>query len=149
MKSTLLHEHHGLRTFAVILATRDEVVSSITSFATAQRLAATQFTAIGALSRAVVAFFDWESGQYRNIAIHEQVEVLSLLGDITLDEGKPKMHAHIVLGKSDGTAHGGHVVEALVRPTMEIILTETPTHLRRRFDRKSGLPLIDPERAAR
>jgi uncharacterized protein len=148
MKSTLLHEHQGLRTFAVVLATGDEVVSSITSLATEQHLATTQFTAIGALSRAVVAFFEWESRRYRNIAIDEQVEVLSLLGDITLDEGKPKVHAHVVLGKSDGTAHGGHLGEAVVRPTLEIILTETPKHLRRRFDRESGLPLIDASRPA-
>jgi uncharacterized protein len=143
MKTRLLHEHQGLRTFAVVLATGDEVMASLTSFATDHRLAATQFTAIGALSRAVVAFFEWESRQYRNIPIEEQVEVLSLLGDITLDADKPKVHAHIVLGKSDGSAQGGHLVEAVARPTVEVILTETPTHLRRRFDPASGLPLID------
>ena len=143
MKTTLLHEHQGLRTFAVVLATGDEVMASLTSFATEHRLATTQFTAIGALSRVVVAFFDWESRRYQNIPIDEQVEVLSLLGDITLDADKPKVHAHIVLGKADGSAHGGHLVEAVARPTVEIILTETPTHLRRRFDPASGLPLID------
>jgi uncharacterized protein len=145
MKSTLLHEHQGLRTFAVVLATGDEVMSSIASFATTQHLAATQLTAIGALSRAVVAFFEWESRRYKNIPIDEQVEVLSLLGDITLDKGTPKVHAHIVLGKADGSAHGGHLVEAVVRPTMEIVLTETPTHLQRRFDPESGLALISTQ----
>jgi uncharacterized protein len=144
MKSTLLHEDQGLRTFAVVLATEDEVMSSLSAFASEHRLTATQFTAIGALSRVIVAFFDWSTRQYRNIPIDEQVEVLSLLGDITLDQGKPKVHAHIVLGKADASAHGGHLVEAIVRPTMEIILTETPKHLRRRFDAESGLSLIDP-----
>jgi predicted DNA-binding protein with PD1-like motif len=143
MKTTLLHEHQGLRTFAVILAAGEEVMSSISAFATEHNLAATQLSAIGALSRALVAFFDWPSRQYRNIAIDEQVEVLSLLGDVSLDEGKPKVHAHVVLGKSDASAHGGHLVEGIVRPTMEIILTESPTHLRRRFDPESGLSLID------
>ena len=143
MNSTLLHEHQGLRMFAVVLATGDEVTSSITTFAAEHHLAATQFSAIGALSQAVVAFFEWQSRQYRHIAIDEQVEVLSLLGDITLDQGEPKVHAHVVLGKSDGSAHGGHLVKAIVRPTMEIILTETPAHLTRRFDPESGLPLIE------
>jgi uncharacterized protein len=143
MKSTMLHENQGLRTFAVVLETGEEVMASITSFAEEQRLAATQLSAIGALSRAVVAFFEWESRRYRNIPIDEQVEVLSLLGDVTLDRGKPKVHAHVVLGRSDGSAHGGHLVEAVVRPTMEIILTEAPAHLRRRFDPESGLALID------
>jgi predicted DNA-binding protein with PD1-like motif len=143
MKSTLLHESQGLRTFAVVLATGDEVMSSIASFAAAQHLGATQFTAIGALSRAVVAFFEWDSRRYRNIPIDEQVEVLSLLGDITLEQGKQKVHAHIVVGRPDASAHGGHLVEGFVRPTLEIVLTETPTHLRRRFDPESGLALID------
>jgi uncharacterized protein len=143
MKTTLLHENHGLRTFAVVLASGDEVTSSIAAFASEHHLAASQFTAIGALSRAVVAFFEWQTRQYRNIPIDEQVEVLSLLGDITLDQGKPKMHAHIVLGKADASAHGGHLVEGIVRPTLEIILTETPRHLRRRFDPESSLSLID------
>jgi predicted DNA-binding protein with PD1-like motif len=144
MKTKLLNGTAGLRTFAVVLATGDEVVSSISAFAAEHQLSAAQFTAIGALSRAVVAYFDWPSRTYRNISIDEQVEILSLMGDIALDDGKPKLHAHIVVGKSDASAHGGHLVEGIVRPTLELVLTETPAHLRRRFDPESGLALIDP-----
>jgi predicted DNA-binding protein with PD1-like motif len=82
--------------------------------------------------------------KYKPIAIDEQVEVLSFIGDITLDQGRPKLHAHVVLGKADGTAHGGHLLEGHVRPTLEVIVTETPRHLRRRFDPASGIALIDP-----
>jgi len=67
-----------------------------------------------------------------------------LVGDISMDDGKPKVHAHVVVGKSDATAHGGHLIEGHVRPTLEIVVTETPRHLHRRFDRESGLALIDP-----
>ncbi len=144
MKAVLLHEHDGRRTFAVVLSTGDEALTALTAFAVDQQLRATQFTAIGAFSRLVVAYFDWSTKEYRNIAIDEQVEVLSLVGDITLDQGKPKVHAHVVIGKADATAHGGHLVDGQVRPTLEIILTESPAHLRRRFDPVSGLPLIDP-----
>lgn len=86
----------------------------------------TQFSAIGALSRVVVAYFDWTTKDYRRIAIEEQVEVLSLVGDVSLDAGTPKVHAHVVVGKADATAHGGHLIEGHVRPRLEIILTETP-----------------------
>ena len=144
MKAALLHEHAGFRTFALVLATGDEAVNAIASFAVERRLRATQFTAIGALSRVVVAYFDWPAREYRNIAIDEQVEVLSLIGDIALDHGKPKVHAHVVIGKADATAHGGHLIEAHVRPTLEIVLTEMPQHLERRFDPASGLNLIHP-----
>jgi len=144
MKTALLDERGGLRTFVIVLATDDEAVKSLTSFAVNQRLAASHFTAIGAFSRAVVAYFDWSAKQYRHISIDEQVEVLSLMGDVTIEDGKPKVHAHVVLGKADATAHGGHLIEASVRPTLEIVVTETPRPLHRRFDPTSGVALIDP-----
>jgi uncharacterized protein len=144
MKSTLIDQRGGLRTFVLVLATGDEAVKTLSSFAVTERLGASHFTAIGAFSRAVVSYFDWSAKQYRKIAIDEQVEVLSLIGDISLEDGTPKVHAHTVLGKSDATAHGGHLVEAYVRPTLEIVATELPRHLHRRVDRESGLALIDP-----
>ena len=144
MNTALLHEHEGLRTFALVLETGDETIRALTSFATEHRVKATQFTAIGAFSRVVVAYFDWTTKKYRNVPIDEQVEVLSLVGDISLEGDAPKVHAHVVLGKADATAHGGHLIEGHVRPTLEVVLTETPRHLRRRFDRASGLNLIDP-----
>jgi predicted DNA-binding protein with PD1-like motif len=143
MKSTLIDQRDGLRTFVVVLATGDEVVKALTAFATEQRLSASHLTAIGAFSKAVVAYFDWSTRQYHHVPIGEQVEVLSLVGDITRDGDAPKLHAHVVLGKADATAHGGHLIEAVVRPTLEVVLTELPRPLHRRFDRESGLALID------
>ena len=144
MKATLLHEHEGLRTFAVVLGIGDEAMAAIASFATEHRVGATQFTAIGAFSRVVVAYFDWRAKAYRRLPIDEQVEVLSLIGDITFKEGQPNVHAHVVVGKADATAHGGHLFEGHVRPTLEIVMTETPAHLHRRFDPDTGLNLISP-----
>jgi uncharacterized protein len=145
MKAELLNEHGGLRTFALVLATGDEAIGALTAFARDRQLRATQFTAIGAFSRLVVAYFDWTTRQYRNTTITEQVEVLSLMGDVTLEGGQPKVHAHVVISKADATAHGGHLVEGVVRPTLEILMTETPSYLGRRFDPQSGLALIDPQ----
>jgi predicted DNA-binding protein with PD1-like motif len=73
------------------------------------------------------------------------VEVLSLVGDIALDSQQPRVHAHVVVGKADGTAHGGHLLEAHVWPTLEVVLTKTPDTLRKRFDPETGLTLIDAE----
>jgi uncharacterized protein len=143
MKTKLLHEDDGARTFVLVLDTGDEALASLTAFAAKHRLGASRFTAIGAFSNAVVAYFDWTMKNYKHISVAEQVEVLSLIGDIADDRGTPKIHAHVVLGKADATAHGGHLVSGHVRPTLEIVLTETPPHLRRRFDPDSGLALID------
>ena len=130
--------------FMLVLATGDEAIASLTSFAREQQLHTSQFTAIGAFSSAVVAYFDWEKKDYRKIPISEQVEVLSLLGDITIEQDGPKIHAHVVLGQQDASARGGHLSSGHVRPTLEIVLTESPRYLRRRFDAESGLALIDP-----
>jgi predicted DNA-binding protein with PD1-like motif len=70
------------------------------------------------------------------------VEVLSLIGDVALEGTHPKVHAHVVLGLSDSSARGGHLLEAHVRPTLEVILTESPGYLARVHDAKSGLALI-------
>ncbi len=148
MKATLLHEDHGLRIFSVVLSHRDEVITSLTAFATKHQLGGSHFTAVGAFERAVVAYFDWSSKSYIRIPIDEQVEVLTLAGDITIDDEWPKVHAHVVVGKRDGTAHGGHLMEGHVRPTLEMVVTEVPQHLYRRHDPESGLALIDPSRPA-
>jgi len=144
MKAKLIQEQRE-KTFALIFETGDEVAAGLLEFAKRNRLAGSHFTAIGACSDVVLGYFDWQTKQYRKIPIREQVEVVSLIGDIALDQGEPKVHAHVVVGKSDGTAHGGHLLEAHVRPTLEVILTESPRHLRKHYDPESGLALIDPE----
>lgn len=144
MKSKVI-KRIGERTFVLVMDNGDEVVRTLTEFAKAQGLAGSHFTAIGALRNVTLGFFDWHTKDYRRIELDEQVEVLSLLGDIALDEGEPRVHAHIVVGKRDGTAHGGHLLGAQVRPTLEIVLIETPALLRRTFDPESGLALINLE----
>ena len=143
MQSKLLHEADGKRTFAVILQKGDEAMRCLQGFAAKERLGGAQVTAIGALSGAKLAFFDWETKQYRPIPVEEQVEVASLVGDIAVGpDGKPSVHVHAVLGRRDGTALAGHLQAGHVRPTLEIIITESPAHLCKVKDAESGLALI-------
>ena len=145
MQSKLLHDNDGQRTFAVVLETGDEVMASLQAFADRERLAAAQITAIGALSDVVLAYFDWSSKQYQKIPVREQVEVASMIGDVALaPDGKRALHIHLVVGRRDGTALAGHLGEAHVRPTLEVVLTEQPAHLRKVHDPESGLALIRP-----
>jgi predicted DNA-binding protein with PD1-like motif len=131
------------RTFALIFDTGDEIISELKRFAEAQSLSGSSFKAIGALSDARLDWFDWEDKKYKvAIDIQEQVEVLSLIGDIALKDGKPEVHAHMVVGKKDGAAFGGHLQMAHVRPTLELILTESPRELQKQVDPESGLALI-------
>ena len=141
MKTKLIHDN-GEKTFAIIFDKGDEVASGLLAFAKENKLSASHFTAIGAFERVTLGFFERERKDYKRITIDEQVEVLSLIGDVALDEDEPKVHAHVVVGKADGTAHGGHLLEARVWPTLEVILVESPQHLQRKVDKETGLALI-------
>jgi predicted DNA-binding protein with PD1-like motif len=141
MHYQLIHED-DTRTWAVILDPGDEAATCLLDFAKAENLSAAHLTAIGAFERAVLGYFDWSTKQYRRNPVDEQVEVVSLIGDVALKGDQPKVHMHAVLGKSDGNALGGHLLEGHVRPTLEVTVTEAPAHLRRRHDPESGLALI-------
>lgn len=130
------------RTFALIFDRGDEVVSTLEEFAADQGLSASRMTAIGAFERATLGYFDWERKDYERIPVDEQVEVLSLVGDIALKDGKPKLHLHVVLGRRDGSTCGGHLLDARVRPTLEVLLVDSPAYLKREHDPVSGLALI-------
>lgn len=127
----------------LIFDTGDEVVSTLTKFAKENHIAAAHFTAIGAFSDAGLGYFDLQKKDYLKNKVDEQVEVVSLIGDIALDNGEPKVHAHVVVGKKNGSAMGGHLLEAHVRPTLELILQDSGEQLKRKYDPESGLALID------
>ena len=143
MKSKLLHDQRGLKTFALVFDKNEEAKESLLRFATENELRGAQVTAIRAFSDVMLGFFDREKKSYQEIPIKEQVEVLSFVGNIIEKDGKPMLHAHVVIGKPDGTAHGGHFLNGRVWPTLEMIVSEMPVHLRRVRDEETGLPLID------
>lgn len=131
------------KTFVIVLDTGDEVLSSLKTFAQREHLASGSFKAIGALSSVELGWFNWETKKYQTaVNLEEQIELLSLIGDIALKDEEPQVHAHLVIGRQDGTAHGGHLLRAIVRPTCEIVVTENPLHLQKQFDASSGLVLI-------
>ncbi len=142
MKSRLLDDSNGQKTYALVFDAGDEAMAGLLDFAQRENLAAAQLTGIGAFSDVVLGYFDWQTKEYQRNPVADQVEVLSFLGDVALKDGKPQLHVHVVCGLFDGRAVGGHLLEAHVRPTLEVVLTEPPAHLRREHDPESGLALI-------
>lgn len=143
MKSKLLDATQGRKTYALVFDKDEEVATCLKEFAKAEHLAGSHFTAIGAFSRVTLGFFDRARKEYKKIPVDEQVEVLSLIGNIGVYQDEPRLHAHVVVGKSDGTAMGGHLMEGIVWPTLEVVIEESPRHLQRHLDDETGLPLID------
>ena len=131
------------KTYVMIFETGDELAAGLKQFASEQKLAGSSFKAIGALASVKLGWLNWETKKYQpSVALDEQLELLSMIGDIALKDGEPQVHAHVVVGKADGTAHGGHLQQAIVRPTCEVVLTESPTHLQKQMDPESGIALI-------
>ena len=146
MKAKVI-EDADVVTYVVVCDPGDEAVSALTQFARAERLEAAQITAVGAFEHAIVGRFDREARDYRRIPVDEQCELLSLIGDVAEGQDGPIVHMHAVLGLSDGTTRGGHLLEGRVFPTLEAIVTETPAELRRILRPDIGIALIDLDRS--
>ena len=142
MQSKLIDDGNE-KTFAVVFDEGDEAMAGLQSFAEKNQITAAQITAIGAFSDVTLGFYDRKRKEYKRNHLAEQVEVVSLVGDISTYQGKPKVHVHCVVAKPDATAYGGHLLEAKVWPTLEVIVVESPKALRRTWDPEAGLPLID------
>lgn len=144
MKGKLVSADDGVKTHVVVLETGEEAFEALTQYVNEAGIAAASITAIGAFERATLAFYVYETRSYKEISVDEASEVLSLLGDVAVtDDGKAGLHLHAVLGLADGSARGGHFLKGIVRPTLEVILTETPACLRRRKRDDLGIALID------
>jgi uncharacterized protein len=146
MKSKVV-EDADVVTYVVVCDPGDEAVSALAQFARSERLEAAQITAIGAFERATVGWFDPAARDYRRIPVDEQCEVLSLIGDVAEGQDGPIVHVHVVLGLSDGTTRGGHLLEGRVLPTLEVVITETPAELRKVLRPDIGIALIDLDRS--
>jgi predicted DNA-binding protein with PD1-like motif len=144
MQVQLLNPGEPTKHYAVIFYQGDEAFSGLLEFAEKYHVTSAHFTAIGALNGATVGWFDPQRKMYKKIPIEGQVEVISMIGDIALYQGKPVVHTHMVVGTSDGTTRGGHVLDAYVSPTLEVMVTVDPATMQKRFDPETDLTLIDP-----
>lgn len=143
MDAILLETTNGLRTFALVLRDGDEWPAPVRTWLKEAGVSSASFTAIGAFQSVTLGYFDFAVRDYVRIPVDEQAEVLTLTGNVaTGADGEPGIHAHVSIGLRDGAARGGHLLEARIRPTLELILTEHPPHLRRRSDPHTGLALI-------
>jgi predicted DNA-binding protein with PD1-like motif len=135
----------GTKSYALVLAQGDEVLTALAEFAREQNVVSARFTGIGAVLNAEVGWFDPVQKVYKGMFFGEQMEVLALTGDIALGtDAAPKVHAHVALGRSDAHVRGGHLLSAMVSPTLEVFLTTYPQPLHKRRNPAVGLELIDP-----
>jgi predicted DNA-binding protein with PD1-like motif len=144
MKVQMVSHGEQSRQFAVIFYQGDEAFSGLLEFAEKYHITSAHFTAIGAVNGATLGWFDPQRKMYKKIPITGQHEVIGMSGDIALYQGKPVVHTHMLVGNSDGTTQGGHVLAAYVSPTLEVMVTVDPVTMQKRFDPDTDLTLIDP-----
>jgi predicted DNA-binding protein with PD1-like motif len=144
MQVRLLNPEETTKQYEVIFYQGDEAFSGLAEFAEKYHVTSAHFTAIGALNGATLGWFDPQRKMYKKIPISGQQEAIGMSGDIALYQGKPIVHTHMVVAGPDGTTHGGHVLEAYVSPTLEVMVTVDPVTMQKRFDPATDLTLIDP-----
>jgi predicted DNA-binding protein with PD1-like motif len=130
----------------LVLDPGEEIVGSLLGFARQRGIRAAQVQGIGAAHDVSLGYFDPRQRAYEEILLPEQVEILALGGNLSLHEGDPRAHLHVVVGLADGSTRGGHLNRGVVRPTLELFVTAFGRMLRRALDDASGLPLLAPGR---
>src|SRR5271167_1617023 len=144
MQVQLLNPGDQTKQYAVIFYQGDEAFSGLLEFAEKYHVTSAHFTAIGAVSGATLGWFDPQRKMYKKIPSDGQHEVIAMSGDIALYQGKPVVHTHMAVGGPDGTTRAGHVLSAVVSPTLEVMVTVDPVTMHKRFDPDTDLTLIDP-----
>ncbi len=142
MRSQLLGKTPA-NNYILVFETGDSIIDGMLEFVREHKIRSGFFYGVGACHHVTLGFFDHKRKEYLRTPVEEQVEVMSLAGNITLFEDAPKIHAHIVIGKQDSTAHGGHLIEAIVSPTLEVFFSTSPEVLHRTRDAETNLPLIE------
>lgn len=144
VKVKLISDNGSTSTYAIIFAAGDEIISGLKEFADKYQVKSAHFTAIGDASSAKFGWYDKSRKMFKVNEIKGFAEITSLIGDIALNNNNPVVHAHINLATEDGLVHGGHLLEAFVAPTLEVIMTVEPVPLHKKPNEEFGIFIIDP-----
>jgi len=144
VKVKLLSTNGQTKNYVLIFAMGDEVRSGLTEFAQKYQVKTAHFTAIGDATSAKFGFFDYDRKMFKLIPISDPSEVSSLNGNIAVLNGKQVVHVHANVATDDGIIHGGHLLELITGPTLEVFLTVEPTTLYKKVNPRFGAGIIDP-----
>jgi uncharacterized protein len=131
-----------MKTHMLVLRTGDDALKAIAEFARQKSINGGTFSAIGAFETSTIAYWNWETKEYEPIEVAEQVEVLTMTGNVAVAGNERRLHAHVILGRRDGSTIGGHLMKAVVRPTLEVFMVDLGMRLARTRDEATGLWLL-------
>lgn len=143
MKHTPLAASNLGRSFALVFDTGDDALAELQQFCEREHVYTARMYGIGGFRSVRLGYYDMEAKRYEPIDVDEQVELVSFIGNVTLYDSKPRLHAHCVISHRDGHCTGGHLLNGTVRPTLELFVEELPSRLHRVDRPDVGIPLID------
>lgn len=136
-----LFEFNANKELMVRLKHNADLVQAITELARSKGIEAGSFTAIGALKSARLACYDQTAHEYREIRINSACELASCTGNVSLKDGEPFVHAHVVLADEAGNTKGGHLLEGIVFAAEVHLRQLEGPRLERKHDEVTGLSL--------
>ncbi|WP_295767255.1 PPC domain-containing DNA-binding protein [uncultured Mucilaginibacter sp.] len=107
---------------------------------------AAHFKGLGDAMHAKVGWYENSKKMFKVISLDEPAEITSLIGNITMNQGKPVVHAHINLADSNGMVHGGHLLEGFIFPTLEVFVTVEPNTMFKKMYEEAGAFVIDADK---
>lgn len=129
--------------YVVSIMNRTEITKAITAFVVEHDIKAGTVYGLGAVNEASLRFFNPATKKYVDKTFTEQMEITNLTGNISQKDGKPYVHLHITLGRSDYTALAGHLLTAVINGAGEFVIEKFDGTAERYFDEGIGLNLYD------
>jgi uncharacterized protein len=119
----------------------DDLLIALTTICQEMVIALGEVKAIGAVSQAKIGYYHQDTRLYEWLDLSRPLEILTLEGNISLKEGKPFVHAHVILGDGEGRAYGGHLAEGTTVFATEFVIQELKADqsLNRQMDDETGL----------
>lgn len=140
---TILYQH--LPSVALRFTKGEELISLLTTYAKETNISFASFTLIGACSSVLLSYYNLETKQYEDKEIKEDMEIVSVIGNISLKDNEPFIHSHGVFSKRDFSTIGGHLKSITISGTGEVFLTIYPIQITREYDEDTGLFLLSNE----
>ncbi|MDR2047616.1 MAG: DNA-binding protein [Clostridiales bacterium] len=121
----------------------EEILNALAEIAEREGIRAGCLSAIGAVDYLKAGLFDPKQKKYFVNVFEKDMEIVSLVGNISRMDGRPYLHAHISAADVNGAVVGGHLNEARVSLTCELVITVFEGGTGRKFDAETGLNLLD------
>ena len=139
----MLREVSASRRFMGRLPQGADLLEALNQLCARENITAGEVKAIGALGKATLGFYDQTRREYDYFTLDQHLEIISLLGDVSLKDGQPFVHAHLAVGDGQGRMWGGHLAPGSLVFACEVMLTayDAPAPFERSFDQGTGLLL--------